>query len=194
VDAPKGRSIIPVVKAFVYEVLPDRINLHRHVRVKADIWIDSYRFWFPEVSRIDPKDLCSADVVAKVKLGKGRFQGKQTPFVDAAFARAAPAGVVASAAVSVRADLPAPDPDGVRSFSFRLQPVLALDARYHTVITFPLGSDVLGMEGPPPTMQRLFRGHLAYYWEHAKTMSEVTVRFRPAARVREELDLKTLNP
>jgi hypothetical protein len=194
VDEPELRATVPVVKATVYEVQPDKLVVHKHARVKADIWIDGHRFWFPEVPKLDPGQICTASEVAKIAVGKGRFQGRPSPYVDAAFTRAAPAGVVASAAVSVTTALPTADAEGVRTLAFRLYPVLALDARYHSVITFPLGSDVLAIEGPPPSMQRLFRGHLAYYWEHTKIISDLNVRFRPAAGVRERLDYAGLNP
>ena len=66
--------------------------------------------------------------------------------------------------------------------------------RRHTVASFPLGTDVIAISGPPPTQQRLLQGHVAYYWEHKDRPSNVSIRFRSSDEAHEPLDITEVKP
>ena len=64
----------------------------------------------------------------------------------------------------------------------------------HTVVALPLGSDVLSIQGPQPSGQRLLTGYVAYYWAHGELPSEIAVRFRLPEVSGRVLDVAELNP
>ncbi len=194
-DPPNEKKLSPIVRATVFDIRPREIRLYKHMRAQASVWIDALRFWFPGFDKLDAPTVCASDKVAHVKIGTASYRGKTETYIDTALARAAPAGVVSAAAVSVRRELPQADKDDIRTLSFDLEAIIGTTARYHTIVTVPLGMEVLGIQGPPPTQQRLLIGFVAYYWEHGAGASHVGLRFRiPEVLEAPNLDLGKLNP
>ncbi len=194
VDPPKRTKVLPLAKATVFEIEPTQIIVHKHQRAKGSIWVDALRFWMPGFDLLDEPTLCSSKDVAHVSIGKVLWRGKKTPFIDVALSRVAPAGVVASAGISVKRQFPPADKEGLHTLEFALEPVIGVEARFHTIVTVPLGTDVAAISGPPPTQQRLLIGYVAYYWEHTTASSEISISFRPASEVRNTFDITKLNP
>ncbi|MCP4674963.1 MAG: hypothetical protein GY854_05550 [Deltaproteobacteria bacterium] len=194
VDTPERTKVLPLAKATVFEIEPTRIIVHKHQRARGSIWIDALRFWMPGFDSQDEPTICSSKDVAHIAVGKALWRGKTTTFIDAALSRVAPAGVVASAGVSVKRQLPPADKEGLHTLEFTLEPVIGVEARFHTIVTIPLGTELSAISGPPPTQQRLLIGYVAYYWEHTTAPSEISVSFRPASKVHSRFDITKLNP
>jgi hypothetical protein len=194
VEKPDESRTTPVLKITVFELVEDGLRVHRQLAAKGQLWLDALRFWFPSGVAIAPERICVSSGVDHVAVGEERWRGKTAGFVDVALERAAPAGRVAVAAVSVHAPLPAADAEGVRTLALGLDKVFDEQMAEHTIVALPLGSDVLALQGPPPTSQRLLRGFVAYYWEHGDRASELALRFRLGPSADRVLDVTQLKP
>ena len=196
VGRPQMRKTTPVVGVSIYELVPGRVRIYKHMRVKGDVWIDSLRFWLPGFVKIDPLSVCASAEVDRISIGSATFKGMKSSYIDTSLVKAAPAGAVAAAAVSATRKQKQLKPDGAYSWKLNLDAVAVKNARYHSVVAIPLGADVTAIKGPPPTQQRLFLGFVAYYWEHDKSTSsvEITYRFPPELEVKYKLDVSELNP
>jgi hypothetical protein len=164
-----------VRRTHVFELFGDTARIHVQSRMRGLLWMEAIRFSFPTVKRINLARLCSSPTVAQVAMEAGRAD-----VVDAALTQAAPAGTVASAALSLEIDLPRADADGFRTFAFPLDPA-AGDGTVVTVLALPLGTDVAQMTGPVPGRQRLLTGYVAYYWSHDLSKREVSVSLKTPA-------------
>jgi hypothetical protein len=189
-----AKHVLPLIRISIYEIGPEGMVLHKMMRSKGDMWIESLRFRFPDGLRPGPSSLCASDSIDRFRLvgeGEGSPAGQ---IVDVSLKQSVPVGGIAAGSVAVSGELPAAGADGVRSLDLPLDALEETETAGHTVLAFPLGSSVVSMEGPPPSKQRLLDGYLAYYWSHEKEASEVTVRFKVASRAAKRLDLSTLNP
>ncbi len=75
-----------------------------------------------------------------------------------------------------------------------MSPVFEAEAAGHSIVTFPIGSDVISIAGAPPTRQRLLSGNVAYYWKHGMTARTITIKFKLPQFTRHQLELEQLNP
>lgn len=193
-DKPDMSRTVPEVKITVYELADDAMRVHRQMAAKGEVWLDALRFWFPPGLVVDAKKCCASQAVDQIAVGKGRWRGKTAHFIDVSLKQAAPAGRLTEAAVTAEIALPAADAEGVRTLALGLDPVFDEQASEHTVVALPLGSDVLSLQGPPPTGQRLLTGYVAYYWDHGDRPSEMAVKFRLPEILGKVLDVSELNP
>jgi hypothetical protein len=194
VEKPDESRAMPVLKITVFELAHDGARVHKQLAAKGAVWLDTLRFWFPPGIEIDPAKTCASPGVDRAAVGKGRWRGKTAQRVDVSLKQAAPAGKVTGATVMVEAALPKADAEGVRRLAVGLDPVFDKQTHEHTVVALPLGADVLGIEGPPPTGQRLLSGFVGYYWQHGERPSEMAVRFRLPEFSSRALDVTELNP
>jgi hypothetical protein len=194
VEKPDESRAMPVLKITVFELANDGLRVHEQLAARGAVWLDALRFWLPPGVEVDPAETCASPSVDRATIGKGRWRGKTAHWVDVSLKQAAPAGKVTGATVMVEAALPAADAEGVRRLAVGLDPVFDEQMHEHTIVALPLGSDVLGIEGPPPTGQRLLSGFVAYYWEHGERPSEMAVRFRLPEFSSRTLDVTELNP
>jgi hypothetical protein len=193
VDKPDESRATPVLKITVVEVAQDGLRVHKQLAAKGAVWLDTLRFWFPPGVEVDPQKTCASPSVDRAGVGQGRWRGKTAHRVDVSLKQAAPAGKVTGATVMTETALPKADAEGVRRLAVGLDPVFD-ELKEHTVVALPLGSDVIGIEGPPPTGQRLLTGFVAYYWEHGERPSEMALRFRLPEFSSRVLDVTELNP
>ncbi len=194
VDTPDEGQTEQLAEATVHEVGSGEVLTHKFVRFKGNVWIGSLRFWCPGLSTINPEKVCASDKVAEISVGKKTRAGKPMSYVDATLSQTVPVGSISSAAIAIHSDLPRENDLGLRDLAFPLPAVLADDMRRHTVATFPLGTDVIAISGPPPTQQRLLQGHVAYYWEHKDRPSNVSIRFRAKEGASAPLDVTEVKP
>lgn len=176
-----------VHRLHVFELLGDTVRIHVQNQMRGALWLEGLRFSFPTVDRVDPGRVCGSATVAQVAMEKGRAD-----VVDAALARTAPAGTIASAALSIEAPLPPADADGFREFSFPLDPAFGSGAIV-SVLAVPLGSSVARLDGPTPGRQRLLTGFVAYYWEHGAARGAVSIALK-APPAPADLDVSELKP
>jgi hypothetical protein len=193
-DKPDMSRTVPEVKITVYELADDGMRLHKQMAAKGEVWLDALRFWMPPGLTIDANKICASSKVDQIAAGKGRWRGKTASFVDVSLKQAAPAGRLTEATVTAETPLPEADAEGVRTLALGLDPVFDEQASEHTVVALPLGSDVLSLQGPPPTGQRLLTGYVAYYWEHGERPSELAFKFRLPKASGKVLDVSELNP
>jgi hypothetical protein len=185
---------VPEVKITVYELADDGMRVHKQMAAKGEVWLDTLRFWMPPGLPVDAKQTCASPAVDQIAVGKGRWRGKTASWIDVSLKQAAPAGRLTEAAVLTETPLPEADLEGVRTLALGLDPVFDEQASEHTVVALPLGSDVLSLQGPPPTGQRLLTGYVAYYWEHGDRPSEMAVKFRLPEISGKVLDVTELSP
>jgi hypothetical protein len=194
VEKPDESRAMPVLKVSVFELTDDGLRVHKQMAAKGAVWLDALRFWLPPGIAIGTGETCSSPGVDRIAVGQGRWRGKTAHYVDVSLKQAAPAGKVTGATVMVKTELPAADKEGTRTLAIGLDPVFEEHTSEHTVVALPLGSDVVAIEGPPPTGQRLLSGFVGYYWEHADLPSELAVRFRLPPVSGSVLDVTELNP
>jgi hypothetical protein len=181
-------KIVLVHRAQVFEVLGDRIRIYVQNRMRGFQWLEAMRVSFPSVNKINLQKLCSSSSVSNVAT-----VDRHPDAVDAALAQAAPAGAVASAALSYETDLPKADADGLRTLEIPLESAMG-EAPIVTVVALPLGTHVARMSGPEPSRERLLTGFVAYYWKHGKTRGQVSISFTSRALPGLELALEEVKP
>ncbi|MBW2276560.1 MAG: hypothetical protein JRF63_03645 [Deltaproteobacteria bacterium] len=194
VEKPDESRTVPVVKITVFELTGDGMRLHKQMAAKGELWLDALRFWMPPGVTIDQAKICVSPGVDQIAVGKGRWRGKTAHRVDVSLVRAAPAGRVAEVSVVSETALPEADAEGARSLSVGLDQVFDEQMSEHTIVALPLGADVLAIQGPQPSGQRLLTGYLAYYWDHGELPSEIAVKFRLPAVPGKVLDVTEINP
>lgn len=194
VDKPDESRTVPVLGITVFELASDSMRVHKQLAAKGEVWLDSLRFWMPPGVAVDPHKTCASPGVDQIAVGRGRWRGKTAHRVDVSLKQAAPAGRVAEAMVVAETALPEADVEGVRTLAVGLDPVFDEQAGEHTIVALPFGADLLSIQGPPPTGQRLLTGYVAYYWDHGDRPSELAVRFRLPPSTGKLLDVSELNP
>jgi len=194
VEKPDESRTVPVVRITVFELAHDGMRVHEQMGAKGEVWLDGLRFWMPPGLKVEPGKTCASPAVDRIAVGTGSWRGQSAQYIDASLKQAAPAGRVTEATVMAGTALPAADAEGVRTVALALDPVFDEQASEHTVVALPLGSDVLALQGPPPTGQRLLSGFLAYYWEHGDRPSELAIKFRLPPTTGQVLDVTELNP
>lgn len=194
VTSPDKKHTTPKIDVTVYEVDVKGIRIHKQKKVQGTMWLDSMRFWFPGEKTLLTKDLCVSASVDKVALAPKTAHGYPGTRIDVSLRQSVPVGAVAAATLTVLNDLPKENDLKTRTLSIPLQPITSPEAIARTVIAFPLGADLLSIEGPPPIRQRLLTGYVAYYWTHGDSQSDVTVVFRVPKTKMGNLDLDELNP
>ena len=185
--------VIPKTSVFVYEVDADGIRQYQQRKVTGRQWLESMRFWF-ELPDLPAEKLCVSESVAAVRLFPEKRASVQGTGVDVQLGQAVTVGAVAAATLSCEMPLPDGDADEVRTLDLRLEAVTGAGDKARSVLAVPLGADVLSIEGPLPTHQRLLTGYVAYYWTHGETPTEISVRLRVPDYVTKPLDLNELNP
>ncbi|MFO8070838.1 MAG: hypothetical protein R6V85_03090 [Polyangia bacterium] len=194
VDPPDEGVLQPVAEVRLVWFDEESMHLHEQIRTKGSMWFDEIRFWLPPGLNVDSASTCASKEVTRISIGKGGKKKKQAPYVDASLVQAAPVGKIAKAAVSVETEAPEADGEGYRLLVLHLEPTRGEEAEAHTVVAFPLGSDLIAIEGPPPARQRLLNGYAAYYWRHGDEQSEIALRFRLPEAVVTELDPTQISP
>ena len=194
IASPDKKHTTPKVAVTVYEIDVDRIKIHKQQKVQGTMWLDSIRFWFPGKKTLSTSDMCVSASADRVAIAPKSVHGYQGTQIDVSLRQSVPVGAVASAALTASTDLPKEGALEARTLSIPLPPIAGPDAIARTVIAFPLGADLLSIEGPPPLRQRLLTGYVAYYWTHGDSQSDVTVVFRVPATKMGNLDLDELNP
>ena len=189
----EGKTTI-LFKALVHEVGFGKTHIHQYLRFKGSVWIDTVRFWFPGLEKIENQRVCVSEHISDISLGSSQFRGALAAYIDAALVNAAPANSEAKAGMSIELDASPAEKQGVKEYSFDLDPVYMETAIYHSVVALPLGAEVLALNGPPPFQQRLLTGYIAYYWKHTKEASSVTVKYRLLSKESNRLDMTELNP
>ena len=191
VPPPRLDKIVVSTKVHLFEVGPSAVSHYQFLKVKVSVWIDALRIYFPTKKKIEPHQVCASADVTEVAPG---VDGKKRAFVDASLRKAAPANVDARAAVAVKRAPPPPDKEGKRELTFTLEPVIGDKKEYHTVLALPLGSDVLSINGPPPTEQRLQKGFITYYWTHKADLKEITVGYKVHQKSPYPLNIENIAP
>lgn len=177
-----------VHQARVFEIRADGLRIHLQKRERGTRWIDAMRFPFPSGTRVDPRRACASAEVLAAELAKGRADT-----LDVALKRAAPAGAIAAATVSVETELPPADGEGRRTLEIPLEP--ATDGAVAvSIAAVPLGAHVSSMGGPAPERQRLLSGFAAYYWRHSGERGTVVIVFELRAAGDAELPVGDLKP
>lgn len=194
VDPVEEGKILPLRTVRVFDLGDGPMTVYRYLKSRGSIWVGALRFWLEDKWEPDPKTLCVSRDIAFVESGSGLNMGVEKAYIDGNLERAVPADVEAAGAISYRALPPPADGEGVRTLSFDLNPVFLPEARSHTVVAIPLGSEVFDIVGAAPTQQRLFSQYIAYYWEHLKAKSKVEFRFRLATNSRAKLNIAELQP
>ena len=177
-----------VYQARVVEVLGDKLRIHLQKREKGTRWLEAMRFLFPVGGSVELKRACASAEVSHAEVRQGR-----SGILDVALKQTVPAGALASAAVSVEADLPPADREGLRTLKIPLEPVDG-DGVAITAVALPLGANVARMGGPAPFRQRLLPGFVAYYWRHTVRPGAVAIAFDLRAAVAAELSLDDIKP
>lgn len=194
VDPPDEGVLQPVAEVRLVWFDEKSMHLHEQIRTKGSMWFDAIRFWLPPGLAVDAGSICASEGVTHISLGTGSRRKEKAPCVDASLAQAAPVGKIAKAAISVETEPPEADGEGYRLLVLHLEPTKGEEAEAHTVMVFPLGSDLVAIEGPPPARQRLLNGYAAYYWRHGDEPSEIALRFRLPQAVIAELDPTQISP
>jgi hypothetical protein len=158
----------------VFEMAPERIVHHQYQKAVGSVWLDVLRFSFSTVKTISPSAVCAPPNVSRVRFGN---DGKH-PFADVALLAAAPAGKEISAGLALLSPAVAPDKEGFSQFTIDLAPRTVPGMKLVSVVTFPLGSDVVAIDGLAPDEQRLLSGYMAYYFVHTNQRRSVQFRYR----------------
>ena len=188
------KHVVPLVRVNLYEVATHSLFIHKMLKAKGTMWLESLRLSFPSWARLNKNKLCGSSYLDSFYArmdDEGNLMGSD---FHVAFKQAVPVGGDVTILVKAEVDLPAADAEGFRSMTMELNPRSETEDDGHTVLALPLGSSLVSIEGPPPAKQRLLTGYVAYYWEHDPEPGEVTVRFKVPEFSGSPLDLKEINP
>lgn len=190
IELPNSSQVTVTSEAAVYEVLPDGLWLHLYQTAEARIWIEAISWILPPSFDTPPKTICAGSGVSSVETGSAA--GIR---IAAGLKHTVPVGGQAKAEVSVLLDLPAANSLEERTLVLPLAAKNARSSKEITAAAFPLGADIIAMEGPVPRAQRLLDGFVAYYWEHQTQRSEAAVRFTlPEGKNTKRLDITSVRP
>ncbi len=187
----KGGAVTTHHEVTVYAFGLDHLKILQQRRAESSMWMDRMRFRFQHVGPESPPVYCHGGEVASLEVTPGKVENT----VDALLTQAVPARAPAEASVMERRFIER-DPSGRNpgKLLFATSPVRDRDRKEVSVVAFPLGTDILSMEGPPPTAQRLLTGYFAYYWKHGDKRQTVSISARLPKKLRNDLDFSQLNP
>lgn len=186
VPEPKlDRIRIEAVARFI-EVGCDRLRVHQQQKVKGEVWVDVIRFELDPLASADPSTACGTENVSGLRMTEGAL-GK--PAADVLLQTAVPAGKSVSAGISFLGPSPEIGADGQATLRLPLLPSSQPGIRQHTIVAFPLGTDIFSISGPKPARQKLIKGYVLYDFNHAESPSVAVFEYRCNANSTHGLDL-----
>lgn len=167
-DAQGVVTIFKKVNIFV--ATTNDFQLFQQIEAKSTMWMKSLPFQLPKAFSQPPNVFCHSSEINAFKVTPSPTLTQLT----AALTHSAPAGSVVSAAMLAKRPLPKPAKDGSATIEFDLSPIITGVTEEKTVLTLPLGTDMISLKGSQPSRQRLLHGHVAYYWTHDNRPHAIT--------------------
>ena len=178
IDTPSEKKTFTLARNDVHVINPSETKRYVQRRLKATVWINAIRLDFHEEEVATADRACLSKNVSAVQFGTRKKRGGKLPYCALSLHEVAPANAQVSAAVEFSQPARPPDENDVSTYSLTLAPVYGTQTKHFSIAIFPLGTEIVSLGGPPPTIQRLFNGYFAYYWRHNLETSTATIRFR----------------
>jgi hypothetical protein len=174
---------------YVFEVNRREIIHHRYLKATSAVWLDALRFEFRKIDSLNPALICGSPNAAGIKIESEPNEGVG---IDLMLKNAVPSGKAAIAGVSFRQNATPPDSMGEQTLSVELAAPNMSMGRAHTIVAFPLGTEILSIAGNTPTREKLLKGYVIYDFFHGDHLETATFRYKIGAAVSDRpLDVTT---
>lgn len=161
--------------ARVIEIGCDRLRVHQYQKVKGEVWVDVLRFELDPLSTADPTGACGTENAAGLRMTKGVL-GK--PAADVLLQTAVPAGKSVTAGIAFSGPAPEADANGHATLRLPLLPPSMPGTAEHSIVAFPIGTDIFSVSGPKPARQKLIKGYVLYDFVHAESPATTVFEYK----------------
>ncbi len=172
VPNPRINRMTVLADVHVLEVGDTDIRVHLHRQVQGEVWVDALRFDLSAYPPLDSPEFCGTENVVGIRAPKG---ASAHPRADILLKSAAPAGKPVAAGISYKTAAPSSNTDGRTVLKVAIEAPRLPGTAEHTMVAFPLGTDIDTISGPKPARQKLVKGFVLYDFVH--TSSPTTAAF-----------------